>query len=95
MAHVIVERQIGSRTLRIETGKMAKQAAGSVIVSMGETIVLAAVTEQPVKEGQDFFPLTVDYREKGYAVGAIFGGRFMKREGRPSDKETLTMRLID
>ena len=95
MAHVIVERQIGSRTLRIETGKMAKQAAGSCIVSMGDTIVLAAVTEQPVKEGQDFFPLTVDYREKGYAVGAIFGGRFMKREGRPSDKETLTMRLID
>ena len=95
MAHVIVERQIGSRTLRIETGKMAKQAAGSCIVTMGETIVLAAVTEQPVKEGQDFFPLTVDYREKGYAVGMIFGGRFSKREGRPTDKETLTMRLID
>ncbi len=95
MAHVIVERQIGGRTLRIETGKMAKQAAGSCIVTMGETIVLAAVTEQAVKEGQDFFPLTVDYREKGYAAGMIFGGRFMKREGRPSDKETLTMRLID
>lgn len=95
MAHVIVERQIGSRTLRIETGKMAKQAAGSCVVTMGETIVLAAVTEQPVKEGQDFFPLTVDYREKGYAAGMIFGGRFMKREGKPSDKETLTMRLID
>lgn len=95
MAHVIVERQIGSRTLRLETGKMAKQAAGSCIVTMGETIVLAAVTEQDIKVGQDFFPLTVDYREKGYASGFIFGGRFSKREGRPSDKETLTMRLID
>ena len=95
MAHVIIERQIGSRVLRIETGKIAKQAGGSCLVTMGETIVLAAVTDQAVKEGQDFFPLTVDYREKGYAAGMIFGGRFMKREGRPSDKETLTMRLID
>src|SRR5579862_282466 len=95
MAHVIVERQIGGRTLRLETGKMAKQSAGAVVATMGETIVLATVVETAVKEGTDFFPLTVDYREKGYAVGAIFGGRFMKREGRPSDKETLTMRLID
>ncbi|HYF48225.1 MAG TPA: polyribonucleotide nucleotidyltransferase [Planctomycetota bacterium] len=95
MAHVIVERQIGGRTLRIETGKLAKQAAGSTVVTMGETMVLAAVTDQAVKEGTDFFPLTVDYREKGYASGFIFGGRFQKREGRPSDKETLTMRLID
>jgi len=95
VAHVIVERQIGGRTIKIETGKIAKQAAGSAVVTMGETIVLAAVTEQDVKIGTDFFPLTVDYREKGYASGMIFGGRFMKREGRPSDKETLTMRLID
>ena len=80
MAHVIVERQIGSRTLRLETGKMAKQAGGSCVVTMGETIVLAAVTDQAVREGQDFFPLTVDYREKGYASGFIFGGRFSKRE---------------
>ena len=95
MAHVTVERQIGGRTLKIETGKIAKQSAGAALVTMGETIVLAAVTDQDVKEGTDFFPLTVDYREKGYASGLIFGGRFMKREGRPSDKETLTMRLID
>ena len=95
MAHVIVERQIGGRTLKIETGKMAKQAGGSAVVTMGETMVLAAVTDQDVKEGTDFFPLTVDYREKGYAAGMIFGGRFSKREGKPSDKETLTMRLID
>ena len=95
MAHVIVEREIGGRKLKIETGKIAKQAAGAAIVTMGETMVLAAVAEQPVREGMDFFPLTVDYREKGYASGMIFGGRFSKREGRPSDKETLTMRLID
>ena len=95
MAHVIVERQIGGKTLRIETGKIAKQAAGSAVVTMGETVVFAAVTDQDVKAGTDFFPLTVDYREKGYASGMIFGGRFSKREGKPSDKETLTMRLID
>src|ERR1035437_11181684 len=74
---------------------MAKQSAGAAVVTLGETCVLAAVTEQQVKEGTDFFPLTVDYREKVYASGMIFGGRFMKREGRPSDKETLTMRMID
>jgi polyribonucleotide nucleotidyltransferase len=95
VAHVIVERQIGGRTLKIETGKMAKQAAGAAVVTYGETVVLSAVTEQEVKEGTDFFPLTVDYREKGVAAGLIFGGRFMKREGKPTDKETLTMRLID
>jgi len=95
LAHIIVEREIGGRKLRIETGKIAKQAAGAAIVTMGETVVIAAVAEQPIREGMDFFPLTVDYREKGYASGMIFGGRFSKREGRPSDKETLTMRLID
>ncbi len=95
MAHVIVERQIGGRTLKIETGKIAKQAGGAAVVTVGETMVFAAVTDQDVKAGTDFFPLTVDYREKGYASGMIFGGRFMKREGKPSDKETLTMRLID
>jgi len=95
VAHVIVERNIGGRTLRLETGKWAKQAAGSVVVTMDETVVLATVVEQPIKPGMDFFPLTVDYREKGYAAGLIFGGRFMKREGRPSEKETLTMRLCD
>jgi len=95
VAHVVVERTIGDKTLKIETGKWAKQAAGSVVVTMGETVVLAATAEQPVRPGMDFFPLTVDYREKGYAAGMIFGGRFQKREGRPSDKETLTMRMID
>ncbi|MCW8133055.1 MAG: polyribonucleotide nucleotidyltransferase, partial [Planctomycetota bacterium] len=95
MAHVIVERSINGKTLRIETGKWAKQAAGSVVVTMDESVVLGTVVEQAIKPGMDFFPLTVDYREKGYAAGLIFGGRFMKREGRPSEKETLTMRLID
>jgi len=95
MAHHIVEREIGGRKLKIETGKIAKQAAGAVIATLGETVVISTVAEQPIREGMDFFPLTVDYREKGYASGMIFGGRFQKREGRPSDKETLTMRLID
>ena len=95
MAHHIVEREIGGRKLKLETGKIAKQAAGAVIATMGETVVISTVAEQPIREGMDFFPLTVDYREKGYASGMIFGGRFQKREGRPSDKETLTMRLID
>ncbi|HEY3319610.1 MAG TPA: polyribonucleotide nucleotidyltransferase [Planctomycetota bacterium] len=95
MAYQTVEMELGGRKLKIETGKIAKQASGSAVVTLGETIVLAAVSEQPIAEGFDFFPLTVDYREKGYASGMIFGGRFQKREGRPSDKETLTMRLID
>jgi len=95
MAHVVIEREIGGRKLKIETGKVAKQASGAAVVTMGETIVLAAVTDQALREGMDFFPLTVDYREKGYASGLIFGGRFMKREGRPSEKEILTMRLVD
>lgn len=91
----VVEREIGGRLLRLETGKIAKQAAGSVLVRWGDTVVMAAVTEQDLKEGADFFPLTVDYRERGYAAGMIFGGRFMKRESRPTEKEILTMRLID
>ncbi|MCZ7648995.1 MAG: polyribonucleotide nucleotidyltransferase [Planctomycetota bacterium] len=95
MNHVVVEREIGGRTLRIETGKVAKQSAGAAVVTLGETVVLAAAADQDLRAGMDFFPLTVDYRERGYAAGMIFGGRFMKREGRPSDKETLTMRLID
>ena len=90
-----VEREIGGRKLTIETGKMARQAAGAVTVRYGGTMVIAAVTDQEVKEGLDFFPLTVDYREKSYAAGMIFGGRWQKREGRPSEKEILTMRMID
>src|SRR5689334_12759805 len=90
-----VTTQIGSTHISIETGKIAKLADGSVIVSCGETIVLtSAVSATNIKEGQDFFPLTVDYREKAAAVGKFPGGYF-KREGRPSEKETLTSRMTD
>jgi polyribonucleotide nucleotidyltransferase len=85
-----VERQIGGRTLSIETGKIAKQADGAVVVQYGDTIVLvAAVTAPPRFEDIDFFPLSVEYREKQSAAGKFPGG-FIKREGRPSTKETLT-----
>ncbi len=87
--------QYGAHELTIETGEIARQADGAVMVSYGDTVVLVAVTsKREVKEGQDFFPLTVDYMEKTYAAGKIPGG-FFKREGRPSEKETLTSRLID
>ncbi len=90
-----VSKIIGSCDLTIETGKLAKLADGSVTVRSGETIILvAAVSATSVKEGQDFFPLTVDYREKAAAVGKFPGGYF-KREGRPSEKETLTSRMTD
>jgi len=83
------------RTLTIETGRVARQATGSVMVTYGDTTVLAtAVGMKTVKPGMDFFPLTVNYQEKTYAAGKIPGG-FFKREGRPSEKETLTSRLID
>src|SRR5881398_754939 len=90
-----VSTQIGDKQITIETGKLAKQADGSVTVQLGETIVLvAAVAATKAKEGQDFFPLTVDYREKAAAAGKFPGGYF-KREGRPTEKEILTSRLID
>ncbi len=90
-----VEIDFSGRTINISTGKMAKQANGSVTVSCGDTIVLVtAVAAKTVREGQDFFPLTVNYQEKSYAGGKIPGG-FFKREGRPSENETLTSRLID
>src|SRR5436853_7143392 len=90
-----VTAQIGSNQISIETGKIAKLADGAVIVSCGDTMVLAsAVSATIIKEGQDYFPLTVDYREKAAAVGKFPGGYF-KREGRPSEKETLTSRMID
>jgi polyribonucleotide nucleotidyltransferase len=90
-----VERQIGGRILSIETGKIAKQADGAVVVQYGDTIVLvAAVTAPPRFEDIDFFPLSVEYREKHSAAGKFPGG-FIKREGRPSTKETLTARQID
>jgi polyribonucleotide nucleotidyltransferase len=90
-----VTAQIGATQISIETGKIAKLADGAVIVSCGDTMVLAsAVSATVIKEGQDYFPLTVDYREKAAAVGKFPGGYF-KREGRPSEKETLTSRMID
>ncbi len=89
-----VEGEIGGRILKFETGKLAKQAAGSVLVTYGETIVLCTVVTGKPREGIDFFPLTVDYREKMYAAGKFPGG-FFKREARPTQKEILTMRLTD
>ena len=85
----------GGRKLVIESGKIARQADGAVMATMGGTTVLCTVVgAQKPKEGQDFFPLTVNYQEKTFAAGQIPGG-FFKREGRPSEKETLTSRLID
>ena len=85
----------GRHTLTIETGEIARQAGGAALVRLDDTVVLVtAVTAKTAKPGQDFFPLTVDYQEKTYAAGKIPGG-FFKREGRPSEKETLTSRLID
>src|SRR5689334_22471981 len=86
---------VGDKQIIIETGKLAKQADGAVTVQLGETIVIvAAVGAAKAKEGQDFFPLTVDYREKAAAAGKFPGGYF-KREGRPTEKEILTSRLTD
>ena len=90
-----VTAQVGAGKIIIETGKLAKQADGAVTVQLGETIVIvAAVAATKPKEGQDFFPLTVDYREKAAAAGKFPGGYF-KREGRPTEKEILTSRMID
>ncbi|MEI8356515.1 MAG: polyribonucleotide nucleotidyltransferase, partial [Deltaproteobacteria bacterium] len=90
-----VEINFRDRKIVIETGKMAKQANGSVTVTCGDTVVLVtAVAAKNIKEGQDFFPLTVNYQEKSYAGGKIPGG-FFKREGRPTENEVLTCRLID
>ena len=87
--------QYGQHTVTLETGEIARQAAAAVKVSMGDTVVFVAVTtNKEVKEGQDFFPLTVDYLERSYAAGKIPGG-FFKREGKQSEKEILTSRLID
>src|SRR5437763_10366358 len=95
MAAERVTAQVGDKQIIIETGKYAKQADGAVTVQLGETIVVvAAVAAIKAKPGQDFFPLTVDYREKAAAAGKLPGGYF-KREGRPTEKEILTSRLID
>src|SRR5215831_7042624 len=93
--HHTVEIDLGTRKLTLETGKIAKQANGAVLVRSGDAVVLvtACMADQP-KANAGFFPLTVDYREYTYAAGKIPGG-FIKREGRPSEKEVLTSRLID
>ncbi len=91
---VSVEKQIGKSTLSFETGFLAKQAAGAVIARYADTAVLVATTSGPPRGNQDFFPLTCDYRERSAAAGKFPGG-FIKREGRPSTKETLTSRLMD
>ena len=93
----IVKKQMewGGSTLTIETGRIARQADGAVLVTYGETQVLCtAVYEKKPKAGIDFFPLTIHYQEKAFAAGRIPGG-FFKREGRPSENEVLTSRLID
>ena len=95
MDPVTKEFQFGDHRVVLETNKIAKQATGSVMATMGDTVVLCTVVANPnPNPGQDFFPLTVNYQEKTYAAGKIPGG-FLRREGRPSDKETLTSRLID
>jgi polyribonucleotide nucleotidyltransferase len=93
----ILKKEIdwGGRKLTLETGRIARQADGAVLATYGETTVLCtAVSQKEPKRGIDFFPLTVNYQEKSFAAGKIPGG-FFKREGRPSEKETLTSRLID
>ncbi|GFZ99286.1 polyribonucleotide nucleotidyltransferase [Dyella caseinilytica] len=95
MAKVTKSFQYGNHEVTLETGEIARQASGAVMVSMGGTVVLVSVVAAAkAKDGQDFFPLTVDYVEKFYSAGRIPGG-FFKREGRPTEKETLTSRLID
>ncbi|MCG8618878.1 MAG: polyribonucleotide nucleotidyltransferase, partial [Desulfobacterales bacterium] len=94
MSHVIVEREFGGRPLILETGKWAKQADATVFATHGDTTVLAAVVRGTPREGIDFFPLQVDYRERPSAMGKFPGG-FRKREGAPNQKEILTMRMID
>src|SRR5436309_1717404 len=89
-----VERNFAGRTLKLEAGRLAKQAAGSCLLQFGETVVLATVTVSDNVSTLPFFPLTVEYREKAYAAGKIPGG-FLKREGRPSDEEILAARGID
>ncbi len=91
---VVVEKQIGASVLSFETGYLAKQAAGACLVRYGDTIVIDTVTTGPPRPGIDFFPLTCDYRERAAAAGKFPGG-FLKREGRPTTRETLISRLID
>ena len=95
MKHVTKTLTWGTQRLTLETGEIARQASGAVLVNLEDTVVLVTVVAaRNVKPGQDWFPLTVDYQERTYAAGKIPGG-FFKREGRPSEKEVLTSRLID
>jgi polyribonucleotide nucleotidyltransferase len=95
LAKASISFEFGKHTVTLETGEIARQASGAIMASMGDTVVLATVVgAKEGRPGQDFFPLTVDYQEKTYAAGKIPGG-FFKREGRPSEKEILTARLID
>ena len=95
MTPITKEIQFGDKTVKLETGEIARQSSGAVMASMGDTVVLVtAVAKETADPGRDFFPLTVNYQEKTYSAGKIPGG-FFKREGRPSEKETLTCRLID
>jgi len=92
--HTVEMTMADGRVVSIETGKLAKQASGAVVVRSGDTVILATATMGGVRGGIDFFPLTCDYEERKYAVGKIPGG-FVKRGGRPSEKAVLTSRLID
>ena len=95
MKAIIKKFQYGDQTVTLETGRVARQASGAVLVTMGATTVLCTVVgSKTAKEGQDFFPLSVHYQERAYAAGKIPGG-FFKREAKPSDAATLTARLID
>ena len=93
-AHIEDIEFVPDRSLSLETGRIAKQADGSVVARLGDTMVLSTATLSDSVNESNFFPLTVDYREKFAAGGKVPGG-FIKREGRPTDKETLTSRLID
>ena len=92
---IILKAEIGGKTLSIQTGKVAKQASGSVVVQYGDTVVLVTVVSTHDARPGDFVPLTVEYQEKIYAAGRIPGNYFRREIGRPSEKETLTARLID
>jgi polyribonucleotide nucleotidyltransferase len=92
---IILKEEIGGKTLSIQTGKVAKQASGSVVVQYGDTVVLVTVVSTHDARPGDFVPLTVEYQEKIYAAGRIPGNYFRREIGRPSEKETLTARLID
>src|SRR5258708_337814 len=92
---VVKELDLNGRTLKLETGKLAQQADAAVVASLGETIVLATVATKPLTEDPGYFPLSVEYVEKHYASGRITPQKFIKREGRPSEKSILSGRAID